>query len=753
MALGDMASSMARVSARSAGRGWAPKAARVPQAARSPWGSTPRPWRSPIRSPGLRPPPADAPARAARRRGRPGPGAGGDQSQGHHSAPRDGRGAAAPASGPPSPQGVPDQHGAAEVEGLEHRQHVVGQPLHPVAALPGRGPPVAPPPMATTRWRSESRRNWCTQVSTPRVTPWTSTTAGPSPLDGVDPAPVVDGDGVVPHVPGQRQPGRSQNGVVGQPAARRRRWAARRPPRTAPPPPHRPTATDPIGGRSPRHRFLSRPSPFTAAHRGTRGPTPQQHLVAHCPHPRGPLVRRDLLGPLSGRAGHHLVAHRASGPRPQSTTSWSIVTVPASGRRRTPPISTSPPPAGTGPGHPVGVPERTVATRAAPGSAVGGRRRARPRCRSSTATRPRALQGEHGAQRRRPAPPGRGPRPPWAGGERAVEGEARRPGRSACRPARRWPRRRRPCAGSGGRVPQRRTRLVEACQLARREVPVRAVPAVGHPPGGSRNLRAGGTSAETRASSCPPGSGRAPARCMPVSTFYVHGHRASSARAAAAAAATPGRRQRRVEVGVPTAVDAPGWLGEDQQRCRDPGVAELYPLFHQGHPPVGRRGRQGGPGHRRHVARARPALTTVDRAAGDQPAQQRHVVEVRPGRPRPRRAEATPPLTPWPPSPGPLRRHASPSGSTRSGQVRRRQPPGPARRGRVRGRGGERAGGRRRNPRAKKAPINPRARPGPRGGQPAVPAARADGGHGVPSRRGAPVAAPRRRARRPPTPH
>ena len=118
--------------------------------------------------------------------------------------------------------------------------------------------------------------------------------------------------------------------------------------------------------------------------RGTRGADAAQHLVGDGAEEPGPLVGGDLLVALAAEE-HHLVARPRPAPSgPQSTTSWSMVTMPASGRRR-PPISTSTPPSNRRAGHAVGVAEGTVATTEPARRAGGaGRRRGarRPRARA-----------------------------------------------------------------------------------------------------------------------------------------------------------------------------------------------------------------------------------------------------------------------------------------------------------------------------------------------------------------------------------
>jgi hypothetical protein len=70
-------------------------------------------------------------------------------------------------------------------------------------------------------------------------------------------------------------------------------------------------------------------------------PDPAQDLVADRAEQGGPVVRRDLLVALAAQQ-HHLVARPTEVSSPQSTMIWSIVTMPANGRR-TPPMSTSKP--------------------------------------------------------------------------------------------------------------------------------------------------------------------------------------------------------------------------------------------------------------------------------------------------------------------------------------------------------------------------------------------------------------------------
>ena len=283
MAAGDIRSITDRTSATSAAPGLAPNDTRGRPGAERPPGQHP-----PAAVPGPPQPAAGGGGhRRAHRAGRRSPhhraGGGGHQHQGAHVAPQLVRAADRQQEGHHAAHRVADQHGARpRASCAHHLQQVVGEPLHGVPPVAGRGLPVAalahgehPVPVRP------GPVSWGTQTSTPRVTPWTRTSGGPVPRSTTwIRAAVAHADEVVADVGGhgaaRPPPARPRRPCQRRTAAGSRRTPAAAPPPTPPrrPPPAGPGASSRRPARRGRRRRPAGRSP-EPVRRGTRGPIPQ----------------------------------------------------------------------------------------------------------------------------------------------------------------------------------------------------------------------------------------------------------------------------------------------------------------------------------------------------------------------------------------------------------------------------------------------------------------------------------------------
>ena len=358
------------------------------------------------------------------------------------------------------------------------------------------------------------------------MNPCSNTTGGPWPRSTTwMRAPVVDVDHVLGAVVGN-----------GEALRRRcpRRWRGSVPPAGAAPPTRRrrrrraraggDTAHEP----APVQRSLCRSSSDPPGRRprvAHAGPDAAEHFVRDGAEHRRPtpcaVSDSAPCSPMSTTSS----PTDTSPSGPQSTTIWSIVTIPASGRRR-PPTRTVPPDGEVAPGHAVGVPEGD-----------GGHRR--PRRRARRAGRTTGARGRRGRARGSPWPAATArdaaPTAPVPSIGRATAASTTGKGRDPVQgdPApdhveagggvRRWcPAELAACSRGGARPGrgQRGRGPPESSGSGLGEGPVLVLDAVGHRevrPQRGEAKRGLGRHGLRRSSTSSAGS--APTRCMPVSTF------------------------------------------------------------------------------------------------------------------------------------------------------------------------------------------------------------------------------------------